>query len=102
MIEPNHERCGNDYKEHAPPPLGGESSMDITVTASAKKGEWALTDLLGRDMGRVAETEPGIFRIKPQGQAVTTMAALTSKNYASLDVALAAIEELTRGVCRRE
>ena len=76
--------------------------MDITVTASAKKGEWALTDLLGREMGRVAETEPGIFRIRPQGQAVAIMAALTSKNYASLDVALAAIEEHTRGVCRRE
>jgi hypothetical protein len=75
--------------------------MDITVTASAKTGEWAMIDLLGRNMGRVAETEPGVFRIKPHGQAATTMAALTSKNYASLDVALAAIEELTRGVCRR-
>jgi hypothetical protein len=75
--------------------------VDITVTASTKKGEWALTDLLGREMGRVAETEPGIFRIRPQGQAVATMAALTSKSYASLDVALAAIEEHTRGVCRR-
>jgi hypothetical protein len=53
--------------------------MDITVTASAKTGEWAMIDLLGRNMGRVAETEPGILKIRPQGQAVTTMAALTSK-----------------------
>jgi hypothetical protein len=30
--------------------------MDITVTASAKKGERALTDLLGREMGCVTET----------------------------------------------
>ncbi len=41
--------------------------MDITVTASAKKGEWALTDLLGREMGCVTETELGVFRIKPHG-----------------------------------
>jgi hypothetical protein len=75
--------------------------MDVTVTANAEKGEWPLTDLLGRNMGCVAETEPGVFRIKPQGQAVATMAALTSKTFASLDVALAAIEEHTRGVCRR-
>ena len=75
--------------------------MDITVTASAKKGEWALTDLLGREMGCVTETELGVFRIKPQGQAAATMATLTSKTYSSLDVALAAIEEHTRGVCRR-
>jgi hypothetical protein len=78
-----------------------ESGMDITVTASTKKGEWALIDLLGREMGRIAETELGLFRIKPQGRAVATMAALTSKTYLSLDIALAAIEEHTRGVCRR-
>jgi hypothetical protein len=75
--------------------------MDLTVTATTKKGEWALTDLLGREMGCVAETELGLFRIKPQGQAVATMAALTSKTYLSLDIALGAIEEHTRGVCRR-
>ncbi len=76
--------------------------MDVTVTASAKPGERALTDLLGRNMGCVAETEAGIFRIQPKGQAVATLAALTSKTYTSLDIALAAIEEHTRGVCRRE
>ena len=70
--------------------------MDVTVTASTNEGEWALTDLLGREMGCVAETELGVFRIKPQGQAVTTMGALTSKTYASLDIALAAIEEYSR------
>ena len=53
-------------------------------------------------MGCVSQTELGIFRIKPQGQAVATMAALTSKTYPSLDIALAAIEEHTRGVYRRE
>jgi hypothetical protein len=75
--------------------------MDLIVTARTEKGEWALTDLLRRNMGCVAETEPGVFKIKPEGQAVATMAALTSKTYTSLDLALAAIEEHTRGVCRR-
>jgi hypothetical protein len=84
-----------------PQTLRENPHMDITVTASAKKGEWALTDLLGREMGCVTETELGVFRIKPQGQAAATMATLTSKTYSSLDVALTAIEEHTRGVCRR-
>jgi hypothetical protein len=76
--------------------------MDLIVTAIAEKRMWTLTDLLGRNMGCVAETELGVFRIKPQGQAVATMAALTSKTYTSLDKALAAIEEQIRGICRRE
>jgi hypothetical protein len=75
--------------------------MDVIVTPSAEAGKWTLIDLLGRDMGCVAETEIGIFRIKPQGHAVAAMAALTSKTYTSLDNALAAIEGHTRAVCRR-
>jgi hypothetical protein len=62
---------------------------------------WGLTDLLGRHMGRVTETRPGAFVIQPAGNAMETFAAIISPSYASLDDALAAIEEHTRGVCRR-
>jgi hypothetical protein len=75
--------------------------VDVTVTATPDKTAWTLTDLLGRDMGSVREAGPGIFKIQPEGHAIETMAALVSKSYASLDDALAAIEEHTRGVCRR-
>src|SRR4051812_46908800 len=51
-------------------------------------------------MGYVREIDAGIFKIQPEGHAVQTMALLISKSYSSLDEALAAIEEHTRGVCR--
>jgi len=44
--------------------------------------------------------DPGTFVIQPAGHAAETMAALTSKSFKSLDAALAAVEEHTRGVCR--
>ena len=75
--------------------------MDVTVTTMPDGKGWALTDLLGRDMGRIAETQPGVFMIQPAGNAIETMAAIVSPSYRSLDDALAAIEEHTRGVCRR-
>jgi hypothetical protein len=75
--------------------------MDIIVMKNSDEKEWTMSDLLGRDMGRVREAAVGAFVIEPAGQAVETMRALTSKPYASLDAALAAIEEHTRGVCRR-
>ena len=73
--------------------------MDVIVTAAGNDA-WTMTDLLGRDMG-IVKQNGDIFTIRPSGNAVKTMAALTSKSYKSLDVALAAIEEHTRGVCRR-
>jgi hypothetical protein len=75
--------------------------MDVTVTPGANGETWALTDLLGRDMGCVAETAPGVFVIQPAGLAMGTLAAIISTKYDSLDQALAAIEKHTRGVCRR-
>jgi hypothetical protein len=76
--------------------------LDITVTTMPEGNSWGLTDLLGRDMGRVTETRPGVFKIKPAGNALETIGdAITSRPYPSLDSALAAIEEHTRGVCRR-
>jgi hypothetical protein len=73
--------------------------MDVMVTAAGNDA-WTMTDLLGREMGSVKQ-KGDIFTIRPSGNAVKTMAALTSKSYKSLDAALAAIEEHTRGVCRR-
>jgi hypothetical protein len=75
--------------------------LDITVTIIPDENSWALTDLLGRDMGRISEKSSGAFMIRPAGNAVETLAAIISRSYPSLDSALAAIEEDTRGVCRR-
>ena len=76
--------------------------MDVIVTP-ASESAWELTDLLGRSMGRVSALEgaTGSFMIEPGGGAVETMAGINKGPYMSLDAALAAIEERTRGVCRR-
>ena len=74
--------------------------MDVIVT-QMPDNSWGLTDLLGRDMGRVTEISAGAFMIQPAGNAIETLAAIISPKYASLDDALAAIEQHTRGVCRR-
>jgi hypothetical protein len=74
--------------------------MDVIVTKSPD-GHWAMADLLGRDMGKVSEIRPGVFMIQPAGNAMVTLDALRSTSFASLDEALAAIEEHTRGQCRR-
>ena len=74
--------------------------MDVIVT-QMPDNSWGLTDLLGRGMGRVSEISAGAFMIQPAGNAIKTLAAITSPKYASLDDALAAIETHTRGVCRR-
>jgi hypothetical protein len=78
-----------------------EKSVDVVVAEIPDENSWALTDLLGRDMGRITLTKPGKFIILPAGNAMQTFAVIPSKPYATLDVALAAIEEHTRGVCRR-
>lgn len=75
--------------------------MDVLVTALPDGNSWELTDLLGRDMGTVTETRPGVFMIHPAGNAVETMSVIMLRSYTSLDAALAAIEGHTRGVCRR-
>jgi hypothetical protein len=74
--------------------------LDVIVN-QMPDNSWGLTDLLGRDMGRVTEISAGVFMIQPAGNAIETLAAITSPAYASLDEALAAIEVHTRGVCRR-
>jgi hypothetical protein len=76
-------------------------NMDVTVTACPDGKTWTLTDLLGRGMGSIRETTVGAFVIQPEGQALQTLAAIKSQTYASVDAALSAIEEHTRGVCRR-
>ena len=75
--------------------------MDVLVTTTPEGNSWGLTDLLGREMGRIAEIRPGAFMIQPAGNAMETLAEIVSPSYASLDDALAAIEVHTRGVCRR-
>jgi hypothetical protein len=75
--------------------------LDVVVTPIPDENSWGLTDLLGRDMGHITESKPGAFLLRPAGNAVETFAAIMSKEYVSLDSALAAIEEHTRGVCRR-
>ncbi|WP_406856711.1 hypothetical protein ABEG18_03505 [Alsobacter sp. KACC 23698] len=75
--------------------------MDVTVSAAGDAGPWMLTDLLGRSMGRVVETQPAAFAIEPDGFAVQTMEGCHLGPHRSLDAALAEIERHTRGVCRR-
>lgn len=72
------------------------------VTAVDERDEWRLTDLLGRSMGLIKETEAGRFLVEPAGNAQTTMTGMACGPFNSLDDALAAIETHTRGVCRRE
>jgi hypothetical protein len=75
--------------------------VDVIVIEIPNENSWGLTDLLGRDMGCITLTKPGTFMICPAGNAMLTLAVVSSKPYASLDIALSAIEEHTRGVCRR-
>lgn len=76
------------------------NSLDIIATPTDRGKAWDLTDLLGRSMGRIAETSDQQLTIHPAGQALTTMAGLNHGPYVSLDAALAAVEKHTRGVCR--
>lgn len=78
-----------------------ESVLDIDVTSIPDEAAWLLTDLLGREMGRVVEEAGDAFTIHPAGQALQTMAAMKRGPYKSLDEALAEIERFTRGTCRR-
>ena len=73
--------------------------MDITVTPASGGKTWQLTDLLGRSMGWIEETEPGVFYIRPANRAIQTMDGMR-RGHPSLDAALKAIETHTRGVCR--
>ncbi len=75
--------------------------MDIDVKPKVGETAWLLTDLLGRQMGRVAEEPAGEFRIQPAGQALQTMESMKLGPYRTLDDALAEIERFTRGTCRR-
>ncbi len=73
--------------------------MDITVKPLAGDA-WSLTDLLGRSMGTVAKDSSDRFNVVPAGHAMETMQGMKRGPFASLDAALAAIEEHTRGQCR--
>ena len=75
--------------------------MDIDVTSKPDEATWLLTDLLGRQMGRIAEEAVDAFRIHPAGQALQTMASMKRGPFKTLDEALAEIERFTRGTCRR-
>ncbi|KRE12511.1 hypothetical protein ASE66_18435 [Bosea sp. Root483D1] len=75
--------------------------MDIDVTQKPDGTTWSLTDLLGRDMGYIADRATGEFMIYPAGHALHTMEAMRRGPFKSLDDALAEIERFTRGTCRR-
>ena len=72
--------------------------MDVIVTPA--EGSWKLIDLLGRSMGRIAETATKQFVIHPAGHAKETMSKLDRGQHASLDAASAEIEKHPRGVYR--
>lgn len=60
-------------------PQEQNAPLNITVAAIPNEKSWGLTDLLGRDMGRITETNPGVFMIRPAGNAVDTLAAIISR-----------------------
>jgi hypothetical protein len=60
-----------------------------------------LAWLLGRPMGRITEASAKQFTIHPDSHALETMVDLEHGSFTSLDAALAEIEKLTRGACRR-
>ena len=76
-------------------------NVDVIVTEIPNENSWGLTDQLGRDMGRITLSRPGTFMIRTAATRCKALAAVASKPYASLDIALAAIEEHTGGMCRR-
>jgi hypothetical protein len=74
--------------------------MDITVTRTADEWKaWALTDLLGRPMGRITETRGPRFIIEPDERAPATMDNVPLGPFASFEDALRAIEKHLHGVC---
>ncbi len=77
------------------------AGLDVIVTPVDEGTAWTLVDLLGRSMGRIAQTPSKQFNVEPEGHALETMAGIGQGPYASLDAALAEIERHTRGVCRR-
>ncbi len=54
--------------------------VDVIVTEIPNEKSWGLTDLLGRDMGRVTEAKAGTFLIHPAGNAVETFAVIDRSN----------------------
>ena len=74
--------------------------MDITVTRAADEWKtWALTDLLGRPMGRITGMRGPGFIIEPDERAPDTMDNLPLGPFDSLDDALRAVEKRTHGAC---
>ncbi len=74
--------------------------MDITVTHAADEGKtWALTDLLGRPMGRITGMRGPGFIIEPDERAPDTMDNVPLGPFASFENALRAIEKHLHGVC---
>ena len=79
----------------------GRRPLDVIVSKVEDRGEWTLTDLLGRPMGRIVCEGPEDFSIVPEGKALETMSEMKQGPFLSVDAALAEIEKHTRGVCRR-
>ncbi len=74
--------------------------MDITVTRAADEWKtWAMTDLLGRPMGRITGTRGPGFIIEPDECAPDTMDNVPLGPFASFEDALRAIEKHLHGVC---
>ena len=74
--------------------------MDITVTRLADYPRtWALTDLLGRPLGRITGTRGPGFIIEPDERAPDTMDNVPLGPFASFEDALRAIEKHLHGVC---
>lgn len=76
--------------------------MDITVSAVVGGGSWTLKDLLGRLVGSIIETRPGIFLVLPVRLGEGPLADIKSDTHHTFAAALKAVEKRVRGVCVRK
>ena len=70
--------------------------MDTVVT-SAGAGSWSLEDRLARTLGTITQSNEGQFLIRPvHGK----LSEIKTGPFASLELAMAEIENQTKGACQ--
>ena len=70
--------------------------MDVLATPTGPS-TWGLKDRLGRKLGAITKVEVGGLRIEPEPDQ---LAGINTGPFASLDLAMSAIERHTKGACQ--
>jgi len=76
--------------------------MDVTVRPKGKREAetWHLSDLLGRELGWIEQSQSGLFYIRPTERGLELLRATTRAVHRSLEEAMSAIEKNAHAVCR--